>query len=533
MISGSFFFIAWENSPCNKNAPLILEQYCPKKDVILMATAISTNLEQNIEAFGQLFSDCADIVTRRMKLGKELKTECFIAYVEVAVGNMILEDSVLGKLLNTLWEMPEDRILLYLRENSFGISDVKEYATMEEAATGMLTGDAVFFIDGYDRALKIKDKGYPNMGVKEPESEKAIRGSNEGFAESIKVNTALIRKRLRTPKVKVKETFAGRRSNTNVDLVYMEDLIHPDLLRTIEKRLSEFEIDGVLDSGIVEQLTEGSWFSPFPQFQTTQRPDRAAMAILEGRIVLLTDNSPVALILPTGYNSFIQTADDYYSRWEIASFTRILRYIASFLAMALPGLYLAVTNFHTQILPTDLLLSFAAARQGVPFPAVVEVLIMELAFELLREAGVRIPGAMGNTIGIVGGLIIGQAAVDANIVSPIVVIVVALTALCSFTIPNEEFATAFRILKFLFILMCAWLGFFGFLLSLLAVLVHLSHLTSFGMPYLLPFVGADLNHYDDERDTLLRMPLGWLRRRPIYTREGARIRMRIKKRKGS
>lgn len=498
-----------------------------------MSTPVSVSLQQNIENFQTLFADCADIKTRKMKLGKELKTECFIAYVEVAVGNMLLENSVLGKLLNTLWEMPEDEILRYLRENSFGISDVTEYETMEDAATGMLTGDAIFFIDGYDRALKIKDKGYPNMGVKETQSEKVIRGSNEGFAESIKVNTALIRKRLRTPKVKVRETFAGRRSYTNVDLVYMEDLVRPELLAAIEQRLTEFEIDGVGDSGVIEQLTEGSWLSPFPQFQTTQRPDRAAMAILEGRIVLLTDNSPVALILPAGYNSFIQTSDDYYSRWEIASFTRVLRYIASFLAMTLPGLYLAVTNFHTQILPTDLLLSFAAARQGVPFPAVVEILIMELAFELLREAGVRLPGAMGNTIGIVGGLIIGQAAVDANIVSPIVVIVVALTALCSFAVPNEEFATAFRILKFGFIFLCAWLGFFGFLLSLLTVLVHLSHLESFGIPYLMPFVGPDLNRYQDERDTLLRLPLAWLKRRPIYTRDGARVRLKTQDDKGS
>ncbi len=497
-----------------------------------MSTKIVADLEKNIEVFQQIFSDCADIKTRRMKLGRELGVECFIAYIEVAVGNMLLEDSVIGKLLNTLWGMPEEKILSYLRENGVGISDVTEYQDMEDAAAGLLTGDAIFLVDGYDRALKISDKGYPGMGVRETDSEKVLRGSNEGFTESVKVNTALVRKRLRTPGVKVQESFAGRRSGTNVDLMYMEDLIRPELLSAIEERLSDFEIDGVLDSGIIEQLTEENWLSPFPQFQTTQRPDRAAMAILEGRIVLLVDNSPVALILPTDYNSFIQTSDDYYSRWEIASFTRALRYVASFLAMALPGLYLAVTNFHTQILPTDLLLSFAAARQGVPFPAVVEILIMELAFELLREAGVRLPGAMGNTIGIVGGLIIGQAAVDANIVSPIVVIVVALTALCSFAIPNEEFATAFRILKFGFIFLCAWLGFFGFLLGLLVLLVHLSGLESFGIPYLMPFVGADLNDYRDQRDSLLRLPLAMLKRRPIYAREGARIRLRTKRKNG-
>ncbi len=352
------------------------------------------------------------------------------------------------------------------------------------------------------------------MPVQEPQSEKVIRGSREGFVDSIKVNTALIRKRLRTPKVKVKELKAGTRSKTNVDLVYMEDLVYPSLLKEIEDRISRYEIDGVLDSGILEQLSEEKWYSPFPQFQTTQRPDRASMAILEGRIVLLSDNSPTALILPTDYNSFIKTSDDYYNRWEIASFGRLIRYLAAFFAMTVPAFYLAVTNFHTQILPTTLLLSFAAARQGVPFPAVVEVLLMEIAFELLREAGVRLPGAMGNTIGIVGGLIIGQAAVEANIVSPIVVIVVAFTA--------------FRLLKFGFILLCSWLGFYGLLFGLLLLLVHLSHLKSFGIPYLMPFVGADLNGYEDERDSLIRLPLFLMRRRPIYSKRNQRIRLRKK-----
>ena len=247
--------------------------------------------------------------------------------------------------------------------------------------------------------------------------------------------------------MKVRGLKAGIRSNTNVYLVYVEDLANPGLVKEIEKRLQDFTIDGILDSGMLEQLAEKKWYSPFPQFQTTQRPDRAAMAVLEGRVIVMCDNSPIGVILRTDYNSFFRTSDDYYSRFEIATFGRILRYLASFFAMTLPGFYLAVTNFHTQILPTTLLLSFAEARQGVPFPAVVEVLIMELSFELLREAGVRLPGAMGNTIGIVGGLIIGQAAVEANLVSPIVVIVISFTALCSFAIPNEEFATAFRILK--------------------------------------------------------------------------------------
>lgn len=493
--------------------------------------AVSKKLDENVLWWKQQFSDCADIKMRPMCLGKDMNIRAFLSYIEVTGGKNMMEDSLLGKMLSRLNTMEDVTLYEALRENGLGISDATPFAKMSEAASGMLTGDTILFVDGFERALKIPDKGYPGMSLQETESEKAIRGSNEGFGGSIKQNTALIRKRLRSVDLKVAECKCGRRTSTNVDLMYLNGIVRPEIVSEMQQRLNDFEIDGIGDSGVIEQLTETQWFSPFPQFQTTRRPDRAVMALLEGRVVLLADNSPEALIFPTDYNSFIKTTDDYYTRWEIATFTRALRYVAAFLSMILPGLYLAMTNFHTQLLPTKLLLSFAAARQGVPFPGVVEVLLMELSFELLREAGVRLPGAMGNTIGIVGGLIIGQAAVDANIVSPMVVIVVAFTALCSFAIPNEEFATAFRLLKFAFIGLSAALGFYGFLLGLLVLLIHLAQLESFGMPYLMPFVGADLNDYQNERDTLVRPPLQALPRRPFYANPKNRIRLRMKSRR--
>lgn len=487
-------------------------------------TAISRNLSENIAQMEQLFHTCDDIKKKQMNLGKNKDVSCYLTFIEVAVD---MGNSALLELLKYLRGLSKEEIYEALGNNALGVSDATYFETIEEAGDGLLTGEAILFVDGFDKAVKIPDDGYPNMGVNEADSEKVVRGSNEGFTDSVKQNAALIRKRIRSSQVKVKGKKLGVRSKTNVYLVYMEDLVYPGLLKEIERRLEGFEIDGVLDSGVIEQLAEEKWYSPFPQFQTTERPDRAAMSILEGRVVLISDNSPVALLLPTDYNSFIKTSDDYYNRWEIASFERILRYVATFFSMTLPGLYLAVTNFHTQILPTTLLLSFADARRGVPFPAVIEVLIMEISFELLREAGVRLPGAMGNTIGIVGGLIIGQAAVEANLVSPIVVIVISFTALCSFATPNEEFATAFRLLKFFFIGICAWLGFFGLLVGLLAVLIHLSHLTSFGIPYLMPFVGADLNDYEDERDFLWRQPMRKLKNRPIYARRDNRTKLRM------
>ncbi len=489
---------------------------------------VSKNLDENIHWWKTAFSDCADIKMLEMSLGEDMSVRTFLTYIEITGGESMLEKSAIGSLLTSLTRLPREEVLRKMRENGMGVSDAVPFATMQEAADGMLAGECILFFDGFDRAVKIPDKGYPAMSLQEVESEKSVRGSNERFSNSVKQNAALIRKRVRSADVKVREQKVGVRSNTNLYLVYYDGLIYPEFLKEMERRLESFTIDGVQDIGVVQQLSEKYWYSPFPQFQVTERPDRAAMAILEGRMVVLLDNSPEALIFPTDYNSFIKTTDDYYSRWEIASFTRILRYVASFFAMVLPGIYLAVTNFHTQILPTKLLLSFAAARQGVPFPGVIEVLLMELSFELLREAGVRLPGAMGNTIGIVGGLIIGQAAVDANIVSPMVVIIVAFTALCSFAIPNEDFATAFRLLKFVFIGLCAVWGYYGFLIGLLFVLIHLAQLESFGMPYFTPFVGADLSKNADVGDTFVRPPSELLKRRPVYANKNNRMRLRVK-----
>lgn len=492
-------------------------------------TGISDCLEQNIRLLQSYLQDCADIKQKKMFIGANKEVACYLMYIEVAVNNMLLETTALGRAFAYLSTVRADEIEEVLDKNAMGISDMQPFEYMEDAILSMLTGNAVLFVDRYRKAIKISDKGYPGAGVQEPDSEKVIRGSKEGFTDSVKINTALIRRRIRSHKVKVRELLVGVRSHTTVDLIYMDDLANEEVVEEVLNRLNAYEIDGVMDSGIIEQLAEPKWYSPFPQFQTTQRPDRAAIAILEGRVVVMSDNSPTALIVPTDFNSFIKTSDDYYNRFEVATFARILRFFAVFFALTLPGLYLAVTTFHTQILPTPLLLSFWEARIGVPFPAVLEVILMEMSFELLREAGVRLPGAMGNTIGIVGGLIIGQAAVDANLVSPIVVIVVAFTALCSFSIPNEEFAFSFRILKFFIILLSGWLGFFGFLLGLYAILVHLSGLISFGIPYLMPFVGAECNDYQDERDSIIRAPLRRMTNRPIYANAKERVKLRKKK----
>lgn len=492
---------------------------------------ISKDLKQTRQTVDAMLENCADILVRPLQVGKGKKLNCLLVYIEVAVSNMMLEDSVIGKLLNRLLDMEEQEIYGALEQNRLGISDAKELATMQEAMAAMFAGNAVLFVDGYDKAIKIGSKGYPGIGVRKSESEKVMRGSLESFCESFKLNTALVRKRIRSGKLKVEEKTVGKYSQTMTALLYLEGVVYPPICRELKERLDAFEIDGVEDSGVIEHLTENSRRTILPLYQTTERPDRAAQALLEGRAVLLTDNSPEALIFPATGNTLFQTSDDYYRHFWIVSFLRMVRYVAAFLAVTLPGIYVAATTFHTQLLPGNLIRSMAEARSGVPFPAVVEVLLMELSFELLREAGLRMPGPIGNTIGIVGGLIVGQAAVSANLVSPITVVIAALTALGSFSIPNEELSEAFRLVKYGVLFFSTCFGILGVLFGWIFLLIHMASLKSYGIPWLFPFSGGDLNEGADGRDSFVRASMGRLNRRPIFAQRNNRVRFRWKDRK--
>lgn len=454
---------------------------------------ISDKLEKNIETFDSIFKDCNDIIKRDFEIGYDPIRKARAYFVETAVDNVTLEQLVLG------------------------VTDTKPVYTIEDAVTGVLIGDAIVIIDGEKKITQVKSKGYPSMGISQADNEQTMRGSKEAFSDSEKSNTALMRKRIRSTDLKVIEKKMGKYSNTNVAIVYMDSIVRKQVLDDVMKRLESFEIDGIMDSGVIEQLTESCSLSPFPQYQVTERPDKASLAVLDGRIAIISDNSPDALILPSNYGSFFKTPDDYYRRFGIASFTRLIRYVSAFLAMVFPALYLSIIKFHTELLPAGLTFAFSQARSGVPFSPLVEVLIMELSFELIREAGVRIPGPMGSTIGIVGGLIVGQAAVDAKLASPIIVIVVAITALCSFAVPNEELSSAFRLIKYFIIILAAFWGFYGCLIGMLAVLIHLSGLESFHFPYLAPQAASEINRMNDKKDFIFRYPTARLKYRNMFS----------------
>lgn len=384
-------------------------------------------------------------------------------------------------------------------------------------------GDSALFVDGTDQVIIIGSKGWPSRGIEEPVTEALVRGPRDGFTENIRTNTALIRRRVRDPNLRFDSYKVGRRrSKKNLIVAYIDGIVNPRLVEEVQRRVKTIDLDDAEESGLIEQWIEDSFLSPFPQIQHTERPDKVSSAINQGRVAILLDGTPFVLFAPVTLNSMLQSPEDYYERWHIGTLLRLLRFLAAFIALFLPALYVALLTFHPGMIPSKIVFSLAGAREGVPFPAVVEALMMEATLELLREAGIRLPKPIGQTIGIVGGLVIGEAAVSAGIVSPIMVIVVAITAIASFALPSYDIAIPLRILRFGMILAASIFGLFGIILVYIMINIHLVRLKSFGMPFTTPFA-PQFTH--DMRDVIIRAPLMFLRRRPQVLQTDDKVRM--------
>lgn len=479
---------------------------------------LTKNLEQNQKLMQAALRDCEDVVMRSFFMEG-------VPLLMIYADNIVDSDAVRQSILETIMLIYNGKggaDLQALLDGAIAIGEVRKAVTVTEVCDGVLWGETVVLMDGSDFAVIASTKQYPTRGVSKAETEVVVQGPKDAFLESIAVNIVLLRRRIHDTRLKLKRKQLGSRSRTDAALLYMEDLVRPEVLRRVEQQLMQVELKGILDSGAVEQLLEKRQYSPFPQLQMTERPDKTASALLEGRVVLLVDNSPYAILLPATLNTFFQAAEDYYERWEMMSFIRLIRYGAAFLAVALPGLYIAFSVYHPQLLPTALALKVADTRRNIPFSVVGEVVIMELAFELLREAGIRLPSPVSSTIGIVGGIIIGSAAVEAGLVSPAVVIISALTGICTFVIPNVSVVSALRLSKYLVILLAAVFGIFGVWTALLLLLAHLCSLTSYGIPYLYPFCSSSVNEDIDWEDSIFRLPLSKMKHRPIFVRRGQR-----------
>ena len=490
---------------------------------------INSDISKNIEILKILFDRSGDIVQKSFWLERMPDpVRIHIIYIDGLTDNSMVEETII-KPLTYEWRGTReynDRLFDAIFYCEAQTVDIKKEKSFDLAVASVLKGDTAMFVDGFDEALVLSTKKLPLRSISENDNEAGMRGPRDSFNEGFRHSTALIRRRIRDAKLKCEQGSIGQRTRTDYALMYLEDVAKPELVADIRERIEKYDIDAIFDSGMAEHLMEDRWYSPFPTFQSTSRPDKVAAGIAEGRVAVVFDNSPEVIVAPSNFNMLLQASDDYYNRWAVGTFARILRYVAAFLAITFPGFYIAVTVYHSEMLPTRLLYAIASARSLVTFPIVVEVLIMEFLFELLREAGIRLPGPLGNTIGVVGGLIVGQAAVDAGIVSTIVVIVVALTAIASFSIPNEEFASVFRLLKFFIIITSSVFGLYGYLMGLLIIAIHLSGLKSFGVPYMMPVVSGSVDGMQGKKDFIARAPIKFMRRRPAWAQENSRVRLK-------
>lgn len=490
---------------------------------------ISPNLIENTEYCKQVMGQSNDLMIRPLQCLH--KWPSILLYIDGLVDVQILNQAILGSLLQT-HDLPEfsaeDERLSYLQNDILAASDVLLVDNMQDVLNALLSGSAVLLIEGSTKGLKIGAAGWEDRAVTEPVSQTVVRGPMEGFNENLRTNTSLIRKRIRDPHLWIEERAVGRVTKTKVAVLYLEHIVDTEVVEELRRRLDVIDIDSVLEGGYIEELVQDKTGTIFPTVYNSERPDTVSAALLEGRVAIIVDGTPFVLLVPALFVHFFQSAEDYYQRADISTLIRMIRYLAFFIALLAPSFYIAISTFHQEMLPTNLLISLAAQREGVPFPAFIEAILMELTYEILREAGIRIPKTVGQAVSIVGTLVIGQAAVDAGVVSAAMVIIVSITAISSYVIPENGLSISVRILRFVLMILAAAFGFYGILVVLLITVTHLCSLRSFGVPYMSPFAPLVQK---DLKDTIFRVPWSHMKTRPLSTGTSNKTRQSNKKTK--
>ena len=480
--------------------------------------ALKTNLQENLQKIKETLGTSSDIIIREIRIGKEGSLKAGIIYTDGLTDTPSLQNFILETLMLDIKGIelqkrvsPEQNLISVLKDFAMTVGEIKDLSDFDTLFIGLLSGDTIILIDGYAQGLYISNKQWVERGVTEPTSQTVVRGPREGFSENIRVNTALVRRKLKDPNLWMESKIIGKRTKTNIAMMFINGVANEKIVEEVRLRLDRIDIDGILESGNIEELIQDAPYSPFPTIFNTERPDIVAAALLEGRIAILVDGTPFVLVVPALFVQFFQSSEDYYQRADIASLIRLLRFFSFAIALLAPALFIAVTTFHHAMLPPSLLISLTAQREGVPFPAFVEAIIMEVTFEILREAGVRMPRSIGSAMSIVGAFVIGTAAVEAGIISAMMVIVVSITAISSFVAPTYDIAIAVRMLRFGFMAIAASFGLFGITIGLIALILHLCSLRSFGVPYMSPLAPFNVS---DQKDTFIRLPRWKMLTRP-------------------
>lgn len=475
---------------------------------------LARSLIENRAALAGAFGNSPDLVLRDLQLspqGPEGLLVCLNGLVEASlVGSSVIEAISLMDQEDAALTDPA-KLLEALRLRYLATTEVVEVSSMRPLLRRLTSGSCVLLLDRSATGLAVHTAGWRERRIDDSPSESTIRGPRDSFIETLDANVAMIRRRFRHPSLRFEPLVVGRATQTDIVVAHLLGIARESIVKEVLTRLRRIDIDGILESGYIEELIEDQPLSPFPQILRTDRPDRVAAALLEGRVAVLVDGTPFALVMPATITMFLTSPEDYYDRWPVGTFLRLVRYAAFAVSMALPSLYVALTTFHQEMLPTPLALSIAAQRRGVPVPAIVEAFLLELAFELFREAGLRLPRIIGPAITIAGTLVIGEAAARAGLVSPVMVVAVALTGISSFAIPVYSMGISIRLIRFPLLLLSALMGLFGLATGLSLLLIHVCSLRSFGVPYTSPFSPLTPGGV---RDSVVRAPIWAHDRRP-------------------
>ena len=474
------------------------------KDTVFQA--IDVNLEYVKVRFNSMIS--SDVKIREFTLNARNKQyNAFLVYIDGMIDQDIMNNYILKPLMlknsANSFDGNQNRVLAEVKTNNITVRKIKKFDIIEyisncllpqnaveklskfdDIIDGINSGNCALFIDTLDIAFDIEVKGFKQRGLDTPNNETVIRGAQVGFTENLRTNTSLLRRYINNENLVVESINVGKLSKTSCAICYLKNVANSDLVAEVRYRVSNLAIDYLISSGQLEQLIQDDDNSSLPQLISTERPDKTANLLFDGRVAIIVNGSPYVLVVPAIFSDFLSSPEDYNLKHQYANFLRILRVVAITFALLLPGIYMAIANFHQEIIPTELLYTIISARETVPFPILFEILIMELSFELIREASIRVPSPVSQTIGIVGALILGQAAVDASIVSPILIIIVSFTGICSFSIPDFSLSFHFRIMRFVYILLGSLAGFVGIAAGICVHLSILSNLKSFGVNYL-------------------------------------------------
>jgi len=469
--------------------------------------ALSTSLEENQKNIESIYNIPLnkDVVIRKLTIPDQPEIKAMLVFMDGLADKKIVNMTVLQPLMlmrNARKKLNGDDLVGSIIEQCLPSGQASRVGSFKEVKQGINTGDAVLFFDGIGEAVTIETKGFEHRGVDRPATEQSVRGSQNAFTEVLRVNTTLIRSMLHSSDLVTEMIPVGKRGHSNCAVMYLKSVANRELVAEVRRRIKGISTDLIIDSGMLEHFIVDFPGNPFPQTLSTERPDRVVVHLAEGRVAFLVDGSPFGHIVPVSIFTLMHSADDFALHYYYSNILRIIRWICGFISMLLPATYLAISTFHPEALPTELLLTITAARAQVPFPTILEILLMEFSFEMIREGGLRIPGILGSTLGIVGAIILGQAAVTAKIVSPIMVIVIAVTGLASYSIPEYRLASAFRLLRLVFIFLAMSMGLVGMACGLLVFTAVLCSMKSFGMPYLAPVAPKTI----PGADVILRKP---------------------------